>query len=80
MQQHPAFGGEDGGALGLRELDPVALGELGALGGINTPQERRADMLQDVLVGVCEELRQTLHLDYQTKKTLRHTRNPKTTS
>jgi hypothetical protein len=64
MQQRPAFGGEDAGVLGRRELDPVALGELGALDGVSTVQEHRADMLQDVLIGLRKELRETLNLDH----------------
>ncbi len=80
MQQRPAFGGEDAGILGRRELDPVALGELGALDGVSAMQEHRADMLQDVLIGLREELRQTLDLDHQTRKTLRHASKPKMTT
>jgi hypothetical protein len=57
MQQSPALGGEDAGVFGRRELDPVALGELSPLDGISAEQEHRADMLQDVLVGLREELR-----------------------
>jgi hypothetical protein len=34
-------------------------------------------MLQDILVGLREELRQTLDLDHQTRKTLRHAGKPK---
>jgi hypothetical protein len=34
-------------------------------------------MLQDVLIGLREELRQTLDLDHQTRKALRHAGNPK---
>jgi hypothetical protein len=78
MQQRPTFGGEDARVLGRRELDPVALGELGALHGVSTVQEHRADMLQDILVGLREELRETLNLDHQTRKTLRHANDPKT--
>jgi hypothetical protein len=37
-------------------------------------------MLQDILVGLREETRQILDLDHQTRKTLRHTHNPKTVS
>jgi hypothetical protein len=77
MQQRPAFGGEDAGVLGRRELDAVALSELGALDGVSTVQEHRTDMLEDILIGLREELRQTLDLDHQTRKTLGHTRNPK---
>jgi hypothetical protein len=72
MQESPAFGGEDAGVLGRRDLDPVALGELGALDGISAMQEYRADMLQDILIGLREELRQILDLDHQTRKTLGH--------
>jgi hypothetical protein len=77
VQEGPAFGGEDAGVLGRRELDAVALGELGALNGISTVQEHRTDMLQDILIGLREELRQTLDLDHQTRKALRHAGNPK---
>ena len=52
MQERPAFGGEDARVLGRRELHAVALGELGALDGISAEQEHRADMLQDVLIGL----------------------------
>ena len=57
MQQGASFGGEDAGVLGRGELDAVALGELGALDGVSTEQEHRADMLEDILVGLREELR-----------------------
>jgi hypothetical protein len=60
MQQRPAPRGEDAGILGRGELDAVALGELGALDGVGAMQEHRADMLQDILVGLREELRQIL--------------------
>jgi hypothetical protein len=43
-------------------------------------QEHRADVLQDILVGLREETRQILDLDNQTRKTLRHTRKTKTVS
>ena len=77
MQQRAAFGGEDAGILGRGELDSVALGELGALDRVGAVQEHRADMLQDILVGLREETRQILDLDHQTRKTLRHARKPK---
>jgi hypothetical protein len=35
-------------------------------------------MLQDILIGLREELRQIFDLDHQTRKTLRHESNPKT--
>jgi hypothetical protein len=35
-------------------------------------------MLEDILVGLREELRQILDLDHQTRKTLGHASNPKT--
>jgi hypothetical protein len=50
---------------------------LGALDGISAEQEHRANMPQDVLVGLREELRQIFDLDHQTRKTLRHAGNPK---
>jgi hypothetical protein len=78
MKQSPAFGGKDAGVLGRRELYPVALGELGALDGVSAVQEHRADMLEDILIGLRKELRQTLDLDHQTRKTLRHADKPKT--
>jgi hypothetical protein len=37
-------------------------------------------MLQDILIGLREELRHTLDFDHQSRKTLRHTCNPKTVS
>ena len=77
MQQRPTFGGEHAGILGRGELDTVALGELGALDGVSAVQEHRADMLQDILVGLREETRQILDLDHQTRKALRHVRKPK---
>ena len=78
MQQRPAFGGEDAGILGRGELDSVALGELGALDGVGAVQEHRADMLQDIFIGLREETRQILDLDHQTWKALRHARKLKT--
>jgi len=77
MQQRPPLRGEDAGVLGRRELNAVALGELGALDRVSAMQEHRADMLEDVLIGFRKELRQTLDLDHQTRKTLRHARKPK---
>jgi hypothetical protein len=77
MQQGPAFGGEDAGVFGRRELDAVALGELGALDSVSAKQEHRADMLEDILVGLREELRQILDLDHQTRKALGHAYKPK---
>jgi len=77
VQEGPAFGGEDAGVLGRGELDAVALGELGALDGVSAQQEHRADMLQDILIALREELRQILDLDHQTRKALRHAYNPK---
>jgi hypothetical protein len=35
-------------------------------------------MLEDILIGLREELRQILDLDHQTRKTLRHANDPKT--
>jgi hypothetical protein len=35
-------------------------------------------MLQDILIGLREELRQILDLDHQTRKALRHVGKPKT--
>jgi ABC-type cobalamin transport system ATPase subunit len=58
-------------------LHAIALSELGALDGVSAMQEHRADMLQDILVGLCEEARQILDLNHQTRKTLRHARKPK---
>ena len=52
VQKGPAFGREDAGVFGRGELDAIALGELGALDGVGAMQEHRADMLQDVLVGL----------------------------
>ena len=77
VQKSAAFGSEDAGILGRRELDAIALGQLGALDGIGAVQEHRADMLQDILIRLREETRQILDLDHQTRKTLRHTRKPK---
>ena len=77
MQEGPTLGREDAGVLGRGELDAIALGELGALDGVGAMQEHRADMPQDILVGLREETRQILDFDHQTRKTLRHARNPK---
>ena len=66
-------------SLSGEELDAVALGELGALDGIGAMQEHRADMLQDIFIGLREETRQILDLNHQTRKTLRHARKPMTT-
>ncbi len=77
VQERAAFGGEDAGVLRGGELDAIALGELSALHGVSTEQEHRADMLQDIFIGLREETRQILDLDYQTRKTLRHARKPK---
>ena len=77
VQERPAFGGEDAGVPVRRELHAIALGQLRALDRIGTMQEHRADMLQDILVGLYEEARQILDLDHQTRKTLRHELNQK---
>jgi hypothetical protein len=53
-------------------LHAIALGELGALDGVSAVQQHRADMLQDIFIGLREETRQILDLDHQTRKTLRH--------
>ena len=78
VQERAAFGGEDAGIPIRRELNAIALGELGPLDRIGAVQEHRADMLQDILVRLREETQQILDLDYQTRKTLRHARKPKT--
>ena len=77
MQERAAFCGEDAGVLIRGKLDAIALGELGALDGVSTVQEHRADMLQDILVRLREETRQILDLDHQTRKTLRHANKTK---
>jgi hypothetical protein len=80
MQQRPAFGGEDAGFLGRRELDPIKLCELGALDAVSAMREQRTDELYDIIVRLREELWQTLDLDNQTRKTPWHAINPKTVS
>ena len=77
VQERAAFGGEDAGVPIRRELDAIALGELGPLDRIGAVQEHRADMLQDILIRLREETRQILDLDHQTRKTLRHELNQK---
>jgi len=64
VQKSPAFGREDTGIFGRGELNAIALGELGALDGVGAQQEHRADMLQDVLVGLRKETRQILDFDH----------------